>query len=307
MTNACKRSVGYINVFRDHDEEEKHMDKQLNKFGIYSRSMMWSMALLLTAFVAGCGSGGGGGAPAAGGAGGGAGNPGPAGASPSLGRSASYGIFAASGAAVTLDPSVTPAGSLVQANVGLDPGPANACNGCNPQTVTGSIDNGNPAEANALTDFNAAYTDAANRSANACAVSGDLSNAGACGGPTYAPGLYNSQTSLNVGSAITLDAGGNPDAVFIFQMGSTLDTGTASVVSLAGGAQAKNVWWMVGTAATLGVSSTFKGTVIASGPTAAAVTVKNGTLMAPTDVEGRLFSSGAAATVGGFATIHLPQ
>jgi len=57
---------------------------------------------------------------------------------------------------------------------------------------------------------------------------------------------------------MTLDAGGNPDAVFIFQTDTAITTGSNSVVVLANGAKAKNVWWIAGSAATLGVSSTFK-------------------------------------------------
>jgi len=64
------------------------------------------------------------------------------------------------------------------------------------------------------------------------------------------------------------------------------------------------VWWIAGSAATLGVSSTFKGTVLAN---SAAVTVLGGTALQPTLVEGRLFSSGAAAEVDTFATVTVPM
>jgi hypothetical protein len=63
-------------------------------------------------------------------------------------------------------------------------------------------------------------------------------------------------------------------------------------------------WWMAGSAATLGVSSTFKGTVIANG---AAVHVLGGTALDRTLVEGRLFSHAAAATVDTLATVTVPQ
>ena len=71
--------------------------------------------------------------------------------------------------------------------------------------------------------------------------------------------------AVGAGFTITLDAQGNADAVFIFQMDSAITTGTNSIVVLANGAQAKNVRWKAGSAATLGVSSIFKGTVIANG------------------------------------------
>jgi hypothetical protein len=110
-----------------------------------------------------------------------------------------------------------------------------------------------------------------------------------------------------VAFTITLDAQNNPDAVFIFETGAAITTGSNSKVVLANGAKAKNVWWVAGSAATLGVSSTFKGNVIANG---AAITVLNGTGGAggvPTLVEGRLFSSSAAIDVGQFATVTIPQ
>jgi hypothetical protein len=159
----------------------------------------------------------------------------------------------------------------------------------------------------------AAYVDASTRSTNACVLaSGELSAAqGACPdgttpGPIYGPGLYKSASAIGVGAdlTITLDAKGNADAVFIFQTDSAITTGTNSKVILAGNAKAKNVFWVAGTAATLGVSSHFKGTVITNSE---AVSVLNGIAGTPTLVEGRLFSSGAAVGVGAFATVTVPQ
>jgi hypothetical protein len=62
---------------------------------------------------------------------------------------------------------------------------------------------------------------------------------------------------------VTLDAQGNANAVFIFQIGSTLTTIGSTQVVLAGGAQAKNVFWQVASSATLGTNSTFQGTIMA--------------------------------------------
>jgi len=109
---------------------------------------------------------------------------------------------------------------------------------------------------------------------------------------------------MTLSGDITLDAGGNADAVFIFQTDLALTTATNSRVLLAGNAQARNVWWMAGSAATLGVSSQFKGTVIANGE---AVRVLNGTASNLTVVEGRLFSHAAAANLEAFATVTVPQ
>ncbi|MCZ8252316.1 MAG: ice-binding family protein [Hylemonella sp.] len=233
-------------------------------------------------------------------------NSGPAGASPVLGTSSTYGIFASS-AAITLA-----ANSSVNGDVGLNP--AAACNNCvvGVTVLNGVVHNGDQAAIDAQTAFNAAYVDAANRTTNACTlVNSELSQAqaacaGVTNGPVYVPGLYRSANPIGVGSTfnITLDAGGNPDAVFIFQTNAALTTGTSSTVTLAGGAQAKNVWWMAGSAATLGVSSTFKGTVIANG---AAVQVLGGTALNPTVVEGRLFSHAAGVVLDTFSTVTVPQ
>jgi hypothetical protein len=197
----------------------------------------------------------------------------------------------------------------VSGNVGLNP--ADACNNCTigGTIPTGVIENGTPAAVAAQVAFNAAYIDAANRAKNACIIadaelsSAQSSCAGVVNGPTYAPGLYKYGSGLHIGSNITLDAKGYPNAVFIFQADSTLITSTGSKILLVNGAQAKNVWWMVGSAATLGDNSQFRGTVLANG---AAITVNTSTALLPTVIEGRLLSHGAAITVGAYTTITLP-
>jgi hypothetical protein len=258
-------------------------------------------ALLVAAFVAGCGDGGGGG----GGTGGS--GPGPAGASPTLGAAAPYGIFVGNDAAVTLE-----VDALVDGDLGLMDG-GGTCNNCTGLTVTGAIENGTPAAVAAKAAIEAAYTDASTRTANACTLAdaSELANAqGACvgltpgtPGPTYGPGLYRTADPIGFSGTITLDAGGNSNAVFIFQTDAALTTQSNSTVVLANGAQARNVWWVAGSAATLGLSSSFKGTVVAT----AGVTVGVGsTIGAPTQVNGRVFSRTAAATVGEFTTITVP-
>jgi len=227
--------------------------------------------------------------------------------SPDIGTASTYGVFA-SAAAVNLNGT-----AAVHGDVGLNP--AGACNGCvvGLSVIGGVIHIGDAAAIQAQTDFNSAYTDASTRATNACAITGDLSAAqGACGagfspgtpGPIYGPGLYRTATAIGLSGSMTLDAGGNPDAVFIFQSNTAITTATNSTVILANGANAKNVWWIAGSAATLGVSSTFNGTVIANG---AAVTVLGGTALAPTTVTGRMFSHAAGVTVDTFATVTVPQ
>lgn len=279
-----------------------HQGKKMNRFENANRpAAHWLMAALAAAVLAACGAGSNSSSTPATPV-----NSGPAGASPTLGTAGTYGIFASS-AAITLA-----ANSSVNGNVGLNP--AGACNNCvvGVTVLNGVVHNGDQAAIDAQTAFNAAYIDAANRSTNACAiVDGELSHAqaacaGVTNGPIYVPGLYRTANPIGVGNTfnITLNAGGNPDAVFIFQTGAALTTGTSSTVTLTGGAQAKNVWWMAGSAATLGVSSVFKGTVIANG---AAVQVLGGTALNPTVVEGRLFSHAAGVVLDTFSSVTVPQ
>lgn len=258
------------------------------------------IALLAAVLVAGCGGGSGGGSVTGAGkgtgtgTGTGTGNPGPAGAAPALGTAGTYGVI--SGAAVVLNGNAAIIGDLA-----IDP--ANALTGTG--TVSGTINNGNAPAHQARLDQNAAFIDASTRvAASTCAVSGNLvaMPPPPCGNNTgtFTPGLYNSGSTLTIaaGGTITLDAQGNPDAVFIFQMGTALTTGTGSTVVLANGALAGNVWWVAPAGATLGVTSVFAGTVLAD---TGAVTVNNGTTVA-----GRLFSNSAAATVETGSTITVP-
>ncbi|HYM54936.1 MAG TPA: ice-binding family protein [Solirubrobacteraceae bacterium] len=102
-----------------------------------------------------------------------------------------------------------------------------------------------------------AYDSAASRPSNGSAGT-DLA------GQVFLPGVRTASSSLLLSSgAVTLDAQGNPDAVFIFQIGSTLITGSSTTVQLVNGAQACNVFWQVGSSATLGTGTRFVGTVMA--------------------------------------------
>jgi len=88
--------------------------------------------------------------------------------------------------------------------------------------------------------------------------------AGNRGGLTLPPGLYKTTSSLAISSGdLTLDAMGDPDAVFIFQIASTFTTSSGRSVILTGGAKSTNVFWQVGSSATLGTSSVVKGTILA--------------------------------------------
>ena len=109
-----------------------------------------------------------------------------------------------------------------------------------------------------MTDLTTAYNDAAGRTVAPITVAGNL------GGMTLPPGLYKSTSSLSISSGdLTLDAQGDANAVFIFQMASTLTTTSGRAVVLSGGAKASNIFWQVGSSATFGTTSVFKGTVMA--------------------------------------------
>lgn len=107
----------------------------------------------------------------------------------------------------------------------------------------------------ALTD---AYTEAAGRDVNRISCPGEL------GGLTLAPGLYNTASSTGISSAgiLTLDAQGDENAVWVFQVGVILSTTDATSIVLSGGAQAKNVFWIVAESATIGTTCIFKGNIL---------------------------------------------
>ncbi len=102
------------------------------------------------------------------------------------------------------------------------------------------------------------YNDAASRPSNGSAGT-DLA------GQTFLPGVRTASGSLLLSAGtVTLDAQGDPNAVFIFQVGSTLITGSNTSVSLINGAQACNVFWQIGSSATLGTGTRFVGTIMAA-------------------------------------------
>jgi hypothetical protein len=189
-----------------------------------------------------------------------------------LGSTAPFGVLAAT--------TVTSTGATtVNGDLGVSPGTTVA----GAPTVTGTLHLGDPVAAQAQLDLTTAYNDAAGRTVDAVVVAGNL------GGQTLTPGLYKSTSSLEISSGdLTLDAQGDTTAIFIFQMGSTLTTTAGRQVILSGGAQATNVFWQVGSSATLGTTSVFKGNILAL----ASITVTTGAT-----VEGRLLARTGAVTL----------
>jgi len=195
-----------------------------------------------------------------------------------LGSAATFAILAGS--------TVTNTGpTIVNGDLGLSPG--TAVTGFPPGIVNGAIRvPPDPTVAPAKLDLTAAFNDAAGRATNVIIVpSGEL------GGLTLTPGLYRSGISSFAITSVdlTLDAQGDSNAVWIFQMpSSTLTVGNARQVVLAGGAKASNIYWAVGSSATIGTTAIFKGNILAS----ASITLQTGATL-----DGRALTQIAAVTL----------
>ena len=190
------------------------------------------------------------------------------------------GLGTAGGFAVLAGSAVTNTGpSVLNGELGVSPG--TAISGFPPGTVNGAVHSADAAAGQAQTDLTTAYDSAAGRTPPVT-VSGDL------GGLTLTPGVYKSGSSLGLTGELTLDAQGDPNAVFIFQAGSSLTTASASDITLIGGAQACNVYWQVGSSATLGTTSVFAGNILAY----TSVSVNNGVT-----VQGRVLARNGAVTL----------
>ena len=191
-----------------------------------------------------------------------------------LGSAANFAVLGAS--------TVTNTGpSIINGDLGVWPGTAYVP-GTPPATVNGAIHAGDTAAQHAQASLTIAYNDAAGRTVGVVGVAGDL------GGQTLAPGLYKSTSTLAITGDLTLDANGDPNAVFIFQIGSALTVTTGRRVVLIGGAKAANVFWQVGSSATLGTYSALKGTVMAY----ASITIATGATL-----DGRALAQVAAVTL----------
>ena len=169
-------------------------------------------------------------------------------AAPSLGTAQSYAVLASS----TLT-NVGP--TTILGDIGVSPGPAII--GFPPGIVTGAVHAGDAAAAQARSDVTTAYNALAG---DACDV--DLTGQN-LGGLTLTPGVYCLSAAAQLTGTVTLDAQGNPAAVFVFQIGSTLTTAANSSVKLINGGQPCNVFWQIGTSATLGTATAFVGDILA--------------------------------------------
>lgn len=203
------------------------------------------------------------------------GPPGASAATPSvqLGTAASFAVLGGS--------TITNTGpTVISGDLGLSPG--TAVTGFPPGQVNGTVHAADGVALQAKNDLTAAYTDAAARPSTAT-VPVEL------GGTTRTPGVYDSAAgTFGITGTVTLDGQGDPNAVFIFKAASTLITASASSVDLVGGARSCNIFWVVGSSATLGTFSTLRGNVMAL----ASITVTTGVT-----VDGRTLARNAAVTL----------
>ena len=147
--------------------------------------------------------------------------------------------------------------TIITGDMGLSPG--TSVGGFPPGILNGTLHINDAIANQAKLDLTAAYNDAAGRtSTDIVTLSGNI------GGLTLTPGLYKSTSTLAISSGdLTFDAKGNPNAVFIIQIASSLTTTSGRQVILSGGALASHIFWQVGSSATFGTTSVFKGTVLA--------------------------------------------
>jgi len=203
-----------------------------------------------------------------------------------LGAAAPFGIMATS--------AITSTGaSIINGDVSLNPG--TSMTGFPPAVVNGAIHINDTASAQARDDLLVAYNTAKDLAPGTTVSGGaDLGALYPLGIP---PDTYTSGSTMLVSTPLTLDAGGNADAIWIFQIGSSLTTGAS--VSLTNGAQAKNVFWVPTSDATIGVGTIFYGTIVAG---------RDVTCVTGTTINGRILAG--AITAGTIAlqacTINVP-
>lgn len=193
---------------------------------------------------------------------------------PTLGTAGSFAVLAGQ--------TVTNTGpTVVTGDVGVSPG--SAIVGFPPGTVLlGTIHAANAVALQAQTDLTAAYNSLASEGCTLDLTGQDL------GGLTLLAGVYCFSSSAQLTGPLTLDAQGDPAAVFIFKTGSTLTTASGSSVALINGASVCNVFWQIGSSATLGTTSSFAGNILA---------LTSITLTTGANVTGRTLARNGAVTL----------
>jgi hypothetical protein len=196
---------------------------------------------------------------------------------PSLGAAESFGVLGAQ--------AVTNTGSsVITGDLGIWPNTASSITGFPPGSYTGALHAADGVALQAQTDVTAAYINLAGQTPTLDLTGTDL------GGLTLVPGVYHFDTSAGLTGALTLNAQNDADAVFIFQIGSTLTTasGSSVVVINVPPEGLCNIYWQVGSSATLGTDTTFTGNILAL----ASITLNNGA-----SLYGRALARNAAVTM----------
>jgi hypothetical protein len=165
-------------------------------------------------------------------------------------------LRSARGFAILAGTTVTNTGQTrITGDVGIFPG--SAITGFPPGTIKGTLYAADPVAQQAEMDLTTAYNNAMARVKNPILVTGNL------GGKTLTPGLYKSTAGLGVSSGdLTLDARGNPNAVWVFQTATTFAMTSGRKVLLINGANARNIFWAIGSSAAFGTTSSFKGNLL---------------------------------------------
>jgi hypothetical protein len=193
---------------------------------------------------------------------------------PNLDSAGSFAVLAGS--------TVTNTGpTVISGDLGVSPG--SAVTGFPPGIVNppGTIHRADAVAARAKYDLNIAYNNLAGEACDQNLTDQDL------GGLTLVPGTYCFDTSAQLTGALTLNAQGNPDSVFVFKIGSTLTTASNSSVGFING-QSCNVYWQIGSSATLGTTTQFQGSILA---------LTSITANTQATVEGRLLAQNGAVTL----------
>lgn len=149
--------------------------------------------------------------------------------------------------------------------------PSTTAIGVTPPILFGAYHLGDTTAQTAATDLLNAYTNLTPAHIPSCTSLTGLD----LGGMTLPPGVYCFSTSAQLTGALVLDSGGNPNAQWVFQIGTALTTATVSSVTVLG-ASPCNVAWQIGTSATLGTGTVFSGNILAD----ASITLNTGTTLA---------------------------
>jgi hypothetical protein len=191
---------------------------------------------------------------------------------PNIGTAGNYAVLAQA--------TVTNTGpSWITGQIGLSPG--TSVTGFTPG-VSGHQDIANGAAGQAILDLTTAYNNAAGATTTST-LTGDL------GGRTLVAGTYKYLTSAGLTGTLVLDGGGSTTNLWIFQIGSTLTTASSSRVTLINGAQPCDIFWQVGSSATLGTSTTFVGNILAN----TSITMTTGATLNGRALAGAIAPSGA--------------